>query len=80
MTPVARLQYNVFDPVLSQLQVISHHFNIVQYKHIYHNQSTIVIDNLRYTSVLVLHLPLVYMKKTVQIKQTPLLKQKSDNS
>ena len=44
---------------------MSHYFNIVQYKHIYNNQSTIVIDNLRYTSSLVLHLPLVYMKNTV---------------
>ena len=51
---------NVFDPVMG------HYFNIVKSKKIYNHQSTIVIDKLRFSSLVVLHLLIVYMKKYFQ--------------
>ena len=57
---------NVFDPVMGQPPVMGHYFNIVKSKKIYNHQPTIVINKLRFSSLVVLHLLIVYMKKYFQ--------------
>ena len=46
--------------------VMGHYFNIVKSKKVYNHQPTIAFNKLRFNSVVVLHLLIVYMKKYLQ--------------
>ena len=46
--------------------VIGHYFTIVKRKKIYNHQLTIAFNQLRFTSLVLLHLLIVYIKKYLQ--------------
>ena len=51
---------------MGQPPVMGHYFNIVKSKKIYNHQPTIVINQLRFSSLVVFHLLIVYIKKYFQ--------------
>ena len=59
--PILAKLSNVFHLVMGHPPVMGHYFTIVKSKKIYNHQPTIAFNKLRFSSVVVLHLLIVYI-------------------